>query len=77
MRRHALRYRQTEYSTEHLVNGARPPPPARLSDEGARSCQRAWAVPPLDVLGGWIAEPLPALDMENCRDPDERSDAAI
>lgn len=31
MRRHALRYRQTEYSTEHLVNGSVRPSPGSVT----------------------------------------------
>jgi probable phosphoglycerate mutase len=58
MRTHILRHGQTEYSKKHLVNGD-PSAPVQLSEEGVRSCQRAWNVLPLHSIRTWVASGFP------------------
>ncbi|MFG2850904.1 histidine phosphatase family protein [Streptomyces mirabilis] len=58
MKTHILRHGQTEYSTKYLVNGD-PSVPVQLSEEGVRSCQRAWTVLPLHSLRTWVASGFP------------------
>ncbi|WP_327431390.1 histidine phosphatase family protein [Streptomyces sp. NBC_01236] len=58
MTTHILRHGQTEYSTKYLVNGD-PSVPIQLSEEGVRSCQRAWTVLPLHSLRTWVASGFP------------------
>ncbi|GGU77447.1 hypothetical protein GCM10010211_49210 [Streptomyces albospinus] len=54
MRTHILRHGQTEYSSKHLANGD-PSFPVQLSEEGVRSCERAWTVLPLHSVRTWVA----------------------
>ncbi|NUL21825.1 histidine phosphatase family protein [Streptomyces lunaelactis] len=58
MKTHILRHGQTEYSTKHLVNGDSSVP-VQLSEEGVRSCQRAWTVLPLHSVRTWVASGFP------------------
>ncbi|MFJ5105445.1 histidine phosphatase family protein [Streptomyces sp. NPDC088554] len=58
MKTHILRHGQTDYSTKYLVNGD-PTAPVQLSEEGVRSCRRAWTVLPLHSLRTWVASGFP------------------
>ncbi|MGW2057604.1 histidine phosphatase family protein [Streptomyces sp. NPDC001840] len=58
MRTRILRHGQTEYSTKQLLNGD-PSVSVQLSEEGARSCQRAWTELPLHCVRTWAASRFP------------------
>ncbi|GFH34882.1 histidine phosphatase family protein [Streptomyces pacificus] len=58
MKTFLLRHGQTEYSTKYLVNGD-PTVSVQLSEEGVRSCQRAWTVLPLHSMRTWVASGFP------------------